>query len=66
MISKFVGKTKKIHHSQGQRPYLKCEYMRRGCPLIVVRTHMDYFFPTEKENVFSSQQSIHFIQTSEF
>lgn len=38
--------------------------MRRDCKLIAVRTQMDYFFPTGKENVFSSQQSKHFIQTN--
>ena len=33
---------------------------------MVVRTHMDYIFPIENENVLLSQRFAHFILTSEF
>ena len=56
----------KKHHVQGQKPSIKCAYRERECKLIVVRTHMDYLFPIENENVFLSQRCTHFILPSEF
>ena len=39
---------------------------KRGCVLIVVCTHMDYPFPIENENLFSSQHCKHVIILSKF
>ena len=58
---------KKIHHHhiQGQKPSIKCTYRERGFKLMVVRTHMDYLFPIENENVLLSKRSTQFILPSE-
>ena len=58
--------TKKMHHVQGQKPSIKCAYRERRSQLMVVRTHMDYFFPNENENILLSQGCTHFILLSEF
>ena len=57
---------KKIHHHhiQGQKPSIKCTYRERGFKLMVVRTHMDYLFPIENENVLLSKRSTQFILPS--
>ena len=58
---------KKIHHHhiQGQKPSIKCTYRERGFKLMVVRTHMDYLFPIENENVLLSKRSTQFILPSQ-
>ena len=58
---------KKIHryHVQGQKPSIKCAYSERGSKLMVVRTHMEYLFPIENENVLLSKRCTHFILPSE-
>ena len=65
-MTKFLGHRKKIHHVQGQRPSIKCVHRKRGCRLIVVRTHMNYIFPFGNENVLLCQLWTHFTLTSEF
>ena len=41
----------KIHHMQGQRPFIKCAHRKRVCRMILVRMHMNYLFPNGNENV---------------
>ena len=52
---------KKIHryHVQVQKPSIKCAYSERGSKLMVVRTHMEYLFPIENENVLLSKRCTH-------
>ena len=57
---------KKMHQEQGQKPSIKCAYREKGSKLMVVRTHMDYLFSIENENVLLSRRSTHFILPSEF
>ena len=59
-------KKKKMHHVQGQKSSIKCAYRERGSKLIVVRTHMNYLFLIENENLLLSQCCTHFILPSEF
>ena len=55
-----------IHHSKAHGLYIKCAFMGRGRILAAARAHIDYLFPIGNENVFSSQNCIHFILPSEF
>ena len=62
-----ISRMKKlIHHAQGQRPSIKCALRNRGSKVMVVRTHTDYLFPIENENVISSQRCPNFILPSKF
>ena len=53
-----------MHHAQ--KLPLKCVHRERGSKLIVMRTHMDYLFLIENENVLLSKCCTHFILPSEF
>ena len=48
------------------RHLINCTYRRKGCILIVVRTHIDYIFPIGNENLSSSQNCSHVISPAEF
>ena len=47
-----------MHHAQ--KLPLKCVHRERGSKLIVMRTHMDYLFLIENENVLQSTRCSHF------
>ena len=40
-------------------------FQKEGSDLITIRTDIEYLFPTENENVSSSQQCTYFIPASE-
>ena len=62
-----ISRIKKlIHHAQGQKPSIKCALRDRGSKMMVVRTHTDYLFSIEDENVISSQCCTNFILPSKF